>query len=214
MNLISLVVVASGMVLIPDGTYVPFFRDGGEGNQEIHSFTVDRLPVTTREFLEFVKANPEWRKSNVKRIFADERYLLSLGGPQTPITQVSWFAARAFCEAKGKRLLTVAEWEYASDAHNPQHLQSILEWYAVPSGTLMNVEKATVNRFGLKGMHGLIWEWVEDFSSVMIPGGSFCGGGALKAKDPNQYATFMRFAFRSSLKADSTVSTLGFRCAK
>ena len=42
----------------------------------------------------------------------------------------------------------------------------------------------------------------------------FCAGGALSARDRDDYATFMRFGFRSSLKAAYTVHNLGFRCAK
>ena len=36
---------------------------------------MDVEPVTNAEFLAFVTAHPEWRKSKVKPIFADDRYL-------------------------------------------------------------------------------------------------------------------------------------------
>jgi formylglycine-generating enzyme required for sulfatase activity len=42
----------------------------------------------------------------------------------------------------------------------------------------------------------------------------FCGGAALKAKDPKLYAAFMRFAFRSSLTAKYESANLGFRCVR
>ncbi|MCA9562093.1 MAG: hypothetical protein KC561_01330, partial [Myxococcales bacterium] len=41
----------------------------------------------------------------------------------------------------------------------------------------------------------------------------FCGGSALGASGNREYATFMRFAFRSSLSASFTLHNLGFRCA-
>ena len=41
----------------------------------------------------------------------------------------------------------------------------------------------------------------------------YCGAGAALARDPRQYATFMRLAFRSSLQARYTTANLGFRCA-
>ena len=73
-------------------------------------------------------------------------------------------------------------------------------------------------------MHGLIWEWNSDFNTALVTGesredssrnrGLFCGAGALSAEDKENYAAFMRFAFRSSLKGNSTSSNLGFRCAK
>ena len=72
-------------------------------------------------------------------------------------------------------------------------------------------------------MVGTIWEWTLDFNSV--PGGEeardpgarnsalFCGGGSIGALDPTDYATYLRFALRASLRADFTTGTLGFRCA-
>jgi formylglycine-generating enzyme required for sulfatase activity len=73
-------------------------------------------------------------------------------------------------------------------------------------------------------MHGLVWEWVEDFNSAMVTGESradsgierdlFCGSGAASASDFRDYAAFMRYAFRSSLDAKYAVSNLGFRCAR
>jgi formylglycine-generating enzyme required for sulfatase activity len=73
-------------------------------------------------------------------------------------------------------------------------------------------------------MHGVVWEWVADFSTAMVTGDArgdtgldrqlFCGSGAQGAKDIQDFASFMRYAFRSSLKASYTVPNLGFRCAK
>jgi formylglycine-generating enzyme required for sulfatase activity len=42
----------------------------------------------------------------------------------------------------------------------------------------------------------------------------FCGAGALGAADTSDYAAFMRAALRSSLKANNTTTSLGFRCAR
>jgi formylglycine-generating enzyme required for sulfatase activity len=73
-------------------------------------------------------------------------------------------------------------------------------------------------------MHGLIWEWVFDFNtSLNSPdsrGGSeidrnfSCAAGSANAANPADYASYMRYAFRQSLKAGYTVHNLGFRCAK
>lgn len=218
-------------VRVKSGTYVPFFRDEGEKDQQIEPLLIDLYPVTNGDYLNFVKKNPEWRKSKVKGLFAGQGYLehwpadleVHAAIRRRPVTNVSWFAARKYCESLGMRLLNTAEWEYASDAQAAENLNLILEWYAKP-GDLLDVKTSKVNSFGIKGMHGLVWEWVEDFSSAIVAGDSrstnetsksmFCGSGSLKAKDPAQYATFMRFAFRSSLKANSTGRNLGFRCAR
>src|SRR5688572_3866418 len=116
----------TGMTLIPAGRYEPAFRQPNEAKEvSINSFLLDTTPVSNAEFLEFVRARPEWRRSQVKRLFADEQYLahwaadLELGSTaktNQPVTRVSWFAARAYARWKGKRLPTTSEWEYAGQA--------------------------------------------------------------------------------------------------
>jgi len=150
-----------------------------------------------------------------------------------PITNVSWFAARSFCAAQGMRLPTIIEWEYmaaasetARNANRDQaFLARILEWYGEPQGAgLKPVGSIYKNLYGIWDLHGLIWEWVEDFNSTFVTGESredgsfnkdlFCGAGAMSSADKENYAAFMRFAFRSGLKGRSSVWNLGFRCVR
>jgi formylglycine-generating enzyme required for sulfatase activity len=224
---------SEGPVSLPiKGVFTPFFRDNGEGDKSVGPFVADRMPVTNGEFLEFVTSHPEWRRSKTKAVFSDKSYLRHWRGDlefdpaiaRLPVVNVSWFAARKFCEARGARLLTVSEWEFAADAQDQKALEKILAWYARPDTPLVRVGLGEANRFGLHDMHGLIWEWVEDYASVIVAGDSrdsneangakFCGSGSLKAKDPNAYAAFMRYAYRSSLKGAFSASTLGFRCGR
>src|SRR5262245_59443107 len=70
-----------GMALIPAGIYRPLFR--GENDLKevaVKAFFLDVSPVTNADFLEFVRANPRWRRSQVKRLFADENYLKPWAG--------------------------------------------------------------------------------------------------------------------------------------
>jgi formylglycine-generating enzyme required for sulfatase activity len=230
------------MVLIGQGTYRPLFRNAAEPKEvPVKAFYLDIAPVTTADFLEFVQANPRWRRSQIKRIFADESYLKNWAADlepgtnapaDSPVTYVSWFAAKAFAQWKGKRLPTVAEWEYAASAsatrpdgeNDPALKQQILSWYTTGSSHLKSAGSGPANFWGARDLHGLVWEWVLDFNTAMVLGdsradntaesGLFCGGGAQGAKDVGNYAAFMRYGFRTSLKANYCVRNLGFRCAK
>lgn len=224
------------MILAPSGEFLmPAQLD--KKPIKVAAFFIDKHPVTNSDFLAFVKKNSEWQKSRAKKIFVDKNYLqtwktdLNFGSEemsQSPVVDVSWYAARAYCDSVGKRLPTVEEWEYVGQIpfKDKSDLKSvILEWYGAKAPwPLPAVMKRTPNVWGIYDLHGLIWEWTEDFNSSMVTGESradvaldrnlFCGGGAANAADPSNYAAFMRYAFRSSLQAKYTVQNLGFRCAK
>lgn len=223
----------AGMVLVPGGTYKPFIQPGGQV-VKVRPFYLDVHAVTNAEFLAFVKANPGWARSKVSRLYADANYLREWEGDyltggrvlsDAPVTDISWFAARAYCRWKGKRLPTMDEWEYAAAAapagkNNEGRLSAIiLDWYSRPNPTVLPAVESTFrNRFGLFDMHGLIWEWVYDFNSVIAAssgGGQnfFCAAASLNTPDKEDYAAYMRYAFRESLKGSSCVANLGFRCA-
>ena len=233
---------AQGVVVdVPAGAYTPFLREKapeGSGSQRrrVEAFRLDAEPVTNAEFLDFVAAHPEWRKSRIKPLFADARYLrrwlsdLALpdaAARSEPVTDVSWFAAEAYCKARGLRLPTTEQWEYAlADQGRGQDAvrERSLEWFAEPNGERPGAIGASpANDFGLFDMVGLVWEWTLDFNAYAItaesrdPNGkdnaSFCGAAAAGVADLTDYPAFMRFSMRASLKADYTADNLGFRCA-
>ncbi len=220
---------AAERVQIPAGVYEPIYRDRGETDRAVGPFWIDKTPVTNDEFFKFVQNHPEWGPGQPAQIFVDQNYLsgwpqgkVPKGHGSRPVTQVSWFAAKAYCEAQGARLATIAEWEHAMDIQKPEYKDEILRWYSRPTQELGDVGQGAPNAYGVHDAWGLVWEWVEDFSTVIMSGDSrssvaedmFCGGAALGAKDPSLYAVFLRFAFWSSLKAAYGGKNLGFRCVK
>jgi formylglycine-generating enzyme required for sulfatase activity len=213
----------------------------GTTEQRVALFQLDRVPVTNGEFLRFVIAHPEWQRGRAPALFVDGGYLAHWASPtalgdavaaDAPVTRVSWFGARAYCAAQGKRLPAESEWELAAaagpdgpdGAANPGFRASILARYTRPAtGTLLAVGTTPPNFWGVSDLHGL-WEWVLDFNATMVTSDSrngresdrlrFCGVGGLAAGDKEDYAGFMRAAFRSALEARYTAATLGFRCAR
>lgn len=233
---------AADYASLPGGTFASALpADANNADVKIAPFRLRREPVTNAEFLAFVKAHPEWRRDRVASVFAEPRYLAqwsaadALGAdakPEQPVTQVSWFAAQAFCASEGARLPSWNEWEFAAaadathaDARNdPAWRAAILNWYAQPSGQSLANVGGTANFYGVRNLHGLAWEWVDDFNALLVASDSrdqndpdrlrFCGAGALNLRDRDNYAVLMRIALLSSLKAANTTVNLGFRCAK
>ncbi|MGZ5263307.1 MAG: formylglycine-generating enzyme family protein [Kaistella sp.] len=228
------------MVTIKSGKYQPFY--GGDSSLvDVQDFLLDERPVTNREFLDFVKKNPKWKRSNVKEIFADDTYLRDWQNdetlpkhahPDAPVTFVSWFAAKAFAKSAGKRLPTLDEWEYVAMADEesanardkPAYSSHLINLYNQKLRERNGVKISKPNYWGVYNMFDLVWEWTDDFNSIMTTSdsrageyddkGLFCASAATSATDVLNYASFMRYAFRSSLKASYTVENLGFRCAK
>lgn len=236
-------VFGSELAPVPAGTYIPLFAGENDLKKiPVASFQLATTPVTNGEFLEFVTANPPWQRSRVKRLFADENYLKHWASDtllgtrcdaEQPVTWVSWFAAKSYAAWKGGRLPTTDEWEYAAcvgftmddGKQDPEFKKAIARWYGTPSpATLPASGSGRANLHGIRDLHGLIWEWTSDFNSAIVTGDArgdtglerqlFCGAGSVGAKDPSNFPAFMRYGFRSSLKAGYTVHNLGFRYAK
>lgn len=230
----------SQSVTIKGGTYIPLYGSADE-KVTVEDFILEIYPVTNKAFLQFVKDNPKWRKSNVIALFADKNYLLHWPNDTTlaesmnmnaPVTNVSWFAAKAYAKSIGMRLPTLDEWEYVAMASETQkdarkdsmYNVNILSWYEKPKTYTSRIGLTKKNAHGVYDMHGLVWEWVEDFNAVLISGESrqdvdtnkklFCAGGSVGANDLMDYAAFIRYAFRGSIKANYSITNLGFRCAK
>lgn len=236
--------VPRGMTVVGPGIYRPLYpASPAERALPVKAFFLDKEPVKNAEFLAFVRSNPEWRRDRVKHLLADDGYLShwaavdALGEgvrPASPVTHVSWFAAKAYCAWRSARLPVEREWELAALASDSapdgsgdsRWLARILTFYSEPaiSPSLRAVGAGRPNFWGVYDMHGLIWEWIYDFSASLVVSDSrekgdaeqtrFCGASGADAQNPVDYASFMRIAFRSSLAAAYTTARLGFRCAE
>lgn len=198
----QLVATPDSMTVVGPAIYRPLFPASPSAREiAVPAFRLDRTPVTNTQFLAFVDSHPEWRRGSVPSLFADESYLDrwlapdALGPavePDQPVVDVSWFAARAYCAARGSRLPTEAQWELAAAA----------------GATKTDAAGEPV------------WEWVEDFDASQLATGDgadalqSCAAGASASGDKTDFAAFQRFAMRSALRARYTTHHLGFRCAE
>lgn len=228
-------------VAIPSGSIASVLSGGSADNAPtmVAGFEMRVKPVTVAEFLKFTEQKPEWKKTKVPSVFADSNYLhqldtaaMSPAHAEQPITNVSWFAAQAYCESEGARLPTWYEWEYvaaADAAHadarkDPAWRAQILGWYSKPSSSRPQRVGGDVNFYGVHNMHGLIWEWVDDFNALLVSADSrnqgdpdqlqYCGAGAISLQDRDNFAILMRVALLSSLSGSASTNDLGFRCAR
>ena len=234
---------ANEFVHIPGGEFRSVIPEGeGDNLVAVADFLVQEVPVSNAEFLRFVLHHPEWQRGRAVSLFVDDQYLstwaspISLGpqsGPQQPVTQVSWFAANAYCEWQNARLPSWYEWEYIAAASGsmadaralPEWRQDILSWYSQAGGDrLGDVRSGPANYYHVFDTHGLVWEWVDDFNAFMVTGDNreqggadqlqFCGAGAITMEEKENYAVLMRVAMLSALEAKYTTRNLGFRCAR
>jgi len=228
-------------VKVPGGTFRSALKYEDGRTAQVVPFALQKRPVTSGEFLAFVRSQPQWRRDRVATVFADARYLSQWPTPDTPgatqaaqpVVNVSWFAANAYCHAQGARLPTWREWEYVAAADetrrdarsDPAFRERILAWYSHPSSdALPRAGLQAPDAYGVQDVNGLVWEWTDDFSSLLVSGDArnqgdgnrmkFCGAGSLAMADRENYAVLMRVTMLSSLEARDTTSSLGFRCAK
>lgn len=234
----------NGFVHIPSGEFRSVLKyEDVTGPVKVTAFELMQMPVSNAEFMAFVLKHSSWQRGLAAAVFVENDHYLShwqspllLGpnaAPQQPVTRVSWFAATAYCESINARLPTWNEWEYVAAADqtrrdarsDPAWRESLLRWYAEPSNTpLPEVGQLPANAYGIQDLHGVVWEWTQDYAAMLVSGDNrtqsdpdkakFCGAGALSIEDKEDFAVMMRVAMLSSLDAANSTSNLGFRCAR
>lgn len=154
-----------GMAYVPAGEFhmgrdrPPADRFPWEEREEpahlvyLHAFYIDCYEVTNAQFEKF---SPRHRRSPYSP--CDE----------CPVTEVSWYEARAYCRAQRppKRLPTEAEWEKAAKGgvdREPTPLGDYA-WYAANSiKRAQPVGRKLPNGYGLYDMLGNVREWTADW---------------------------------------------------
>jgi formylglycine-generating enzyme len=155
------------MVLVPRGEFVmgsKEHRDEALHNVVLDAYYIDKYEVANRDYREFMKATGHAAPA----YWDDPR----LSKPEQPVVGVNWYDASTFCEWKGKRLPTEAEWERAAKgpeghSHYPwgHHLDPSKANYGQNVGRTTAVDSYPegVSGFGAYNMAGNVFEWVSDW---------------------------------------------------
>ena len=169
---------------------------GPERRLFLKSFLIDQSEVTHEEF---------------KEQFPN--YWFRKGAARHPITKVTWYQAKQYCEKVGGRLPTEPEWEKAARGERG----FIYPWgdrkpkkrpHPFYSGVVkknVGSNKQDVSAYGIHDMAGSVWEWTADAQGQLkiIRGGLW-----------NQHLDFeYSKAFeKTTIPPGERLSFLGFRC--
>ena len=180
-------IASSEMVLIPAGSFQMGSDNGRPNETPVHqvslgAFYIDKHETTNADYRAFVLANPQWQKSAVKvrdylRHWVGNEF--PAGMDRYPATYVTHEAAQAYCEWRGKRLPTEAEWEKAARGGQPGQLYpwgnqvdpnaASYDSRTARSGGLKNMQRYlkpvdhfSPNGYTLYNMGGNVAEWCAD----------------------------------------------------
>ena len=180
------------MALVPPGCFTMGSWNGDEDEQPAHEqciddpFWIDVYEVTSALFARFlnemgnqIEGGVTWLDTGDEHalIYEDQgTWTTSDGAASRPATEVTWFGAAAYCEWRGGRLPTEAEWEYA--ARGPDGL--IFPWgdEFVPDNVVhfrsgggnrswdVGSKPGGMSWIGAHDMSGNVYEWT---SSLYLP---------------------------------------------
>jgi sulfatase modifying factor 1 len=213
----------------PDMPRDVFASEAPRHTVQLRAYGIDRYEVTNEQYREFLLANPSWLPTALPAPKSNGSYLkgwtgstFPAGEARHPVTYITWYSASAYCNWRGGRLPTEAEWEYAASGglERPE-----FPWGdAPPTPTSANWSGASIdhptdvgqfppNGYGLYDMPGNVWEYTADRwpdnpskptdTRYAIRGGSY-GAGVVN----------LRVRYRDSHPALGSGPHVGFRCAK
>ena len=220
------------MVLVPAGCFTMGIETEGNIAEQAHEvcierpFWIDKTEVTQRDFTRLggIKTEPN--------VFE---------GEERPVDSISWFEAQMFCQQRGGRLPTEAEWEFAArgpegwrypwgDNWDAEKLfagenKDAWNWWAYQGTVTVGSILQGASWVGALDMSGNVWEWT---SSLLAPypyeandGREADTGGRIDVFRVLRGGSWFELrpevfsgAFREWHRPDHTDMSYGFRCVR
>lgn len=221
------------MLYVPAGTF-SMGSETSSHERPIHAvnlsaYYMDKYEVTNAAYKRCVEAGvcdpPKQSRSSTRTAY--------YGNPEFdefPVIYVDWNMAKTYCEWRGARLPTEAEWEKAARGTDGR---------TYPWGEGISCDEANYNNcvgdttkvgsylggvspYGLYDMAGNVWEWVNDWydssyyqtSPSSNPQGPTSGQyRVLRGGSWNNYGSSVRSVFRFGNDPSNPGHYLGFRCS-
>jgi formylglycine-generating enzyme required for sulfatase activity len=153
------------MVLVPAGCFLMGSMEGGSSAEYVHEqcfdepFWIDKYEVTNRQFA---------------RLGGQAERSSFWTGLDRPRERINWFEAGDFCELRGARLPTEAEWEYAARGPDSwrypwgdERNDDYAVWRESSDEQTANVGSllAGASWVGALDMSGNVWEWTSSLNA-------------------------------------------------
>jgi formylglycine-generating enzyme required for sulfatase activity len=209
----------------------------------LDAFFIDAHEVAAGDYAEFLNAinntKGYYLDNKFGTLFYNGRFITRTGLESMPINNVSWKGAAAYCQWKGKRLPTEAEWEKAARGSDkrifpwgdsrptPERARYFQTWTEEQAHRVMvPVDSLPEGKspFGLFNMAGNVKEWVDDWydreyyvdsSEYSNPKGPIGGEfRVLRGGSWRDLGGFVYSSFRNNSYPDTRMDDYGFRCAK
>ena len=211
------------MVLVPEGEFTMGSDDGDDDEQPVHqifldAYFIDKYEVTNVLYKVCVEAGVCDQPTNTDD-YNNSQYV------QHPVVYTNWYMAKEYCEWRGARLPTEAEWQKAAQGTDgriypwgDEEIDNTFANYGSSDTKTVGSYPKGVSPYGAYDMAGNVWEWVADWydsypgntdsnshygtSFRVLRGGSWLDGDPLRSAN--------RFQHEPSFKGDY----YGFRCSR
>jgi formylglycine-generating enzyme required for sulfatase activity len=197
-------------------------------SMRIHSFDMDKYPVTNKEFKAFLDVAHYYPKDDLNFLKDWKGGAYPPGWGDKPVTWVSIEDARAYAAWAGKRLPHEWEWQYAAqgvemrkypwgDTWRPDAVPIPDESRIMRGPDDVEAHPVGVSSYGVMDMVGNVWQWTDEYQdehtrSAIVRGGSYYRPQGSKWYFPQTYQNDRHGKLLLMAPSKDRSGAIGFRC--